>query len=310
MRSSELTAPRAPAAPPQAPAGRPVRERLARVWRGEAASGLRFIAIPVGLLLLIKIYPFLYNLVLAVTDENLGFVGSRQFEQVLASQTTVNALRNTVYLTALVVPVATVLALLSAVAVNERFRLRGLVRLGLVLPMVTSLVVGSMIWELILLPQGGLLNTLAGTQGVNWLQTPDLAMLAVAVVIIWSAVGLNMLVFLAALQDVDQELVAAATVDGAGYLQRVWHVVLPSIRHVMFFVVATLTIMVFRSFGVIFVLTQGGPVQRTNTLVWEVYLAAFSYLRFNEAAAMAVLMVAVIVAITVGYFRALRAGDR
>lgn len=304
MRSFETTAPVEPYMR-EAMAARVVR-LLRRAWRSEAASGYRFILIPLLLLALIKIYPFAYNFVLSVTDESGSFVGAEQFREAFSTETAVNALRNTIYLTALVVPVGTFLALAAAIAVNERFQLRGIVRLGFVLPMVTSIVVGSMVWELILLPRGGLLNSALGTEGINWLQTPNLAMLAVAVVIIWSMVGLNMLVFLAALQDIDSDLTAAAIVDGTSYLQRIWHVVLPSIKNVVLFVVATLTIMVFRSFGVIFVLTQGGPVQRTNTLVWEVYLTAFSYLRFNDAAAMAVLMVIVILLITAGYFAALR----
>lgn len=308
MRFSELAEPRLETGRAES-AGTRLGRLFSRVWHSEAASGYRFILLPLLLLALIKIYPFVYNFVLSVTDETLTFVGLAQFERILATESTVNALRNTIYLTALVVPLGTVLSLVAAIAVNERFRFRAVIRLGFVLPMVTSIVVGSMVWELILLPRGGLLNSVIGTQGVHWLQTPNLAMPAVAVVIIWSAVGLNMLVFLAALQDIDQDLIGAAIVDGASYIQRIWYVIIPSIKNVVLFVVATLTIMVFRSFGVIYVLTQGGPVQRTNTLVWEAYLSAFSYLRFNEAAAMAVLMVLVILLITAVYFRALRSSQ-
>jgi multiple sugar transport system permease protein len=308
MRFSELAEPRLETGRAES-AGTRLGRLFSRVWHSEAASGYRFILLPLLLLALIKIYPFVYNFVLSVTDETLTFVGLAQFERILGTESTVNALRNTIYLTALVVPLGTVLSLVAAIAVNERFRFRAVIRLGFILPMVTSIVVGSMVWELILLPRGGLLNSVIGTQGVHWLQTPNLAMPAVAVVIIWSAVGLNMLVFLAALQDIDQDLVGAAIVDGASYIQRIWYVIIPSIKNVVLFVVATLTIMVFRSFGVIYVLTQGGPVQRTNTLVWEAYLSAFSYLRFNEAAAMAVLMVLVILLITAVYFRALRSSQ-
>lgn len=274
------------------------------------ASAYRFIALPIVLLTLIKLYPFAYNFVLSVTggafSGDLTFAGLSHFSSILQSPTTINALRNTIYLTALVVPLGTVVALVAALAVNERFRLRGLVRLGFVLPMVTSIVVASMVWDLILLPRGGLLNSVLGIQGTNWLQTPDLAMPAVSGVVIWLVVGLNMLVFLAALQDVDPDLIGAAMVDGASYMQRIRSVILPSITHVTLFVVATMTITVFRSFGVIFVLTQGGPVQRTNTLVWEAYLSAFSYLKFNEAAAITVLMVLVILVLTLLYLWALR----
>jgi len=285
--------------------------RLRSVWRGEAASGYRFIAVPLILLVFIKLYPFAFNFFLSVTEGAFTggsrFVGLAHFERILTSATTINAFKNTIYMTALVVPLGTILSLVAALAVNERFRLRGVVRLGFVLPMATSVVVASMVWELILLPQGGLLNTVLGSGGTNWLQTPNLAMPAVSAVVVWLVVGLNMLVFLAALQDVDQELIGSAMVDGASYLQRMRHVTLPSIKHVTLFVVATLTITVFRSFGVIFVLTQGGPVQRTNTLVWEAYLSAFSYLKFNEAAAISVLMVVVILVLTLIYIRAIRA---
>jgi multiple sugar transport system permease protein len=284
--------------------------RAHRFWRGEAASGYRFIAVPIILLGLVKIFPFAYNFVLSVTDGAFSgdstFVGLSHFTHILDSPTTINALRNTIYMTTLVVPLGTLISLIAALAANESFPLRGLIRLGFVLPMVTSIVVASMIWELMLLPRGGLLNSALRIQGTNWLQTPGLAMPAVSGVVIWLIVGLNMLVFLAALQDVDQELLGAAEVDGASYLQRIRHVTLPSITHVILFVVATMTIAVFRSFGVIFVLTQGGPVQRTNTLVWEAYLSAFSYLKFNEAAAISVVMVLVILILTATYLKALR----
>lgn len=288
--------------------GRRVRWR--RIWDGQAASAYRFLLVPLLLLTLVKLYPFVYNFVLSVTRDSfggdLGFVGLDNYRNTLSQQATVNALRNSIYLTALVVPLGTLLALLVALAANERTRFRAWIRLGFVLPMVTSVVVGSMVWGLILLPRGGLLNTVLQTQGLNWLATPNLAMPAVAVVILWGAIGLNMLVFLAALQDIDTEVIDAAIVDGASYAQRIRYVVIPWIRPVLLFVVATLTITVFRSFGVIFVLTQGGPVQRTNTFVWEVYLNAFSYLRFNEAAAISGIMVITILLLTAVYLRAIR----
>jgi len=295
---------------PRAPERDGRRVRWRRIWDREAASAYRFLLVPLLLLALVKLYPFVYNFVLSVTRDSfggdLGFVGLDNYRNTLSQQATVNALRNSIYLTALVVPLGTLLALFVALAANERTRFRAWIRLGFVLPMVTSVVVGSMVWGLILLPRGGLLNTALQTQGLNWLATPNLAMPAVAVVILWGAIGLNMLVFLAALQDIDTEVIDAAIVDGASYAQRIRYVVIPWIRPVLLFVVATLTITVFRSFGVIFVLTQGGPVQRTNTLVWEVYLNAFSYLRFNEAAAISGIMVSTILLLTTVYLRAIR----
>ena len=284
-----------------------------RLWDKEWLSAYRFLVVPLSVLILIKLYPFAYNFVLSLTDggflDPLTFVGLEHFRELAGDQTIRNATYNTLYLTALVVPLGTALSLGAAVVVNERFPGRAVVRLGYVLPMVTSVVVGSMVWELIYLPRGGLFNTIAGTQGVDWLQTPHLALPSVALVILWSTVGLNVLVFLASLQDISPDLLDSAAIDGANRLQQFIYVTLPGIRRTLLFVVATLTIVVFRSFGVIFVLTQGGPVQRTNTLVWEVYLNAFSYLRFNRAAALSVVMVVIILVITFFYFRFLRSDD-
>jgi ABC-type sugar transport system permease subunit len=284
-----------------------------RVWDKEWLSAYRFLALPLGVLVFIKLYPFAYNFVLSLTDggflDPLTFVGLSHFRELVDDQTIRNATYNTLYLAALVVPLGTAMSLGAAVVVNDRFPGRAMVRLGFVLPMVTSVVVGSMVWELIYLPRGGLLNTVAGTQGVDWLQNPNLALPSVALVILWSTVGLNVLVFLASLQDVSPALLDSAAIDGANRFQQFIHVILPGIKRTLLFVVATLTIVVFRSFGVIFVLTQGGPVQRTNTLVWEVYLNAFSYLRFNRAAALSVVMVLIILVITFFYFRILRSDD-
>ena len=286
---------------------------LHRIWEREWFSAYRFLLLPIALLALIKVYPFAYNFFLSVTDggfqDEVSFAGVKHFRELIDDRTIRNATLNTFYLTALVVPIGTAVSLFVAVVVNDRFRGRAGVRLGFVLPMVTSVVVGAMVWDLIYLPRGGLLNTILASHGTDWLQTPDLAMPAVALVILWSSIGLNLLVFLAALQDISPDLLGAAEIDGATRFQQFQHVTLPGIRHSLLFVVATLTITVFRSFGVIYVLTQGGPVQRTNTLVWESYLNAFGYLRFNRAAALSVVMVVIILIITVVYFRMLRSVD-
>ena len=115
-----------------------------------------------------------------------------------------------------------------------------------------------------------------------------------------------MIIFLAALQDIPEELREAAAIDGASARQTFVYVVVPLLRPVILFVVVTFSIAIFRSFGIIFLLTQGGPQLTTNTLVWEVYQNAFGYLRMGRAAALAMVLLFTIFVITFINFRLFR----
>jgi len=174
---------------------------------------------------------------------------------------------------------------------------------------VTSVVVSALVWKWIFNPQLGILNYalgLVGIPGQQWLYDPRLALPSLIIVSLWSGLGANMVIFLAGLQDVPEELYEAARIDGAKSWQIFAFITVPMLRPVTLFVVVTYTIAIFRSFGLIFILTQGGPLLTTNTLVWEVYMNAFGYLRLGRAGAISMVLLLTILLITIVNFRLLR----
>ena len=296
---------------PQAKLSR--QERWQRFVGGESFTAYLFLLIPIFILFFIKIYPVFYNIFLSFTNYDLfsplEFVGLKNYRDVFSQDVNLKAIRNTVLFAVGAVPIGTSLALVVAGLLNQPIRGRILFRFLFYLPVITSVVVSAMIWRWIYSPQFGLLNFALGFFGIppqSWLNDPKLALPSLVVITIWGALGGHMIIFLAALQDIPNELREAAAIDGAKGWQTFLYVIIPLLRPVILFVVVTYSIGIFRNFGLIFLLTQGGPQNTTNTLVWEVYQNAFGYLRFGRASALAMVLLFTILVITFLNFRLLR----
>jgi multiple sugar transport system permease protein len=200
------------------------------------------------------------------------------------------------------VPIGTVLALVLASLLNQKIRGRVVFRTLFYLPVVTSVLASSLVWRWIMNPQMGLINyslKQIGIQGPGWLTDPNFALMSLVIIQLWMGLGGNMVVFLAGLQDIPTELYESAQIDGAHGWQSFLYVTVPMISPVTYFVVITYTIAIFRSFGLIFLLTQGGPSLSTNTIVWEIYQNAFGYLRFGLGAALSVVLLITILLLSI-----------
>ena len=289
------------------------RNRLYRFYNSQAFVGFLFLLVPVLLLAALKIWPVFYNLYLSFTRYELfeapRFVGMKNYNYVFSNSVTRQSIINTLLFTVEAVPIGTALALIIAKLLDQSIRGRVLLRTLYYLPVVSSVVVSAMIWRWIYSPQHGLLNHLLGTIGIpaqNWLNDPNLALISLVIVTIWGSIGSNMVIFLAGLQDIPGDVIEAARVDGANALQNFLLITVPLMRPVILFVVVTFTISIFRNFGLIFMLTQGGPFNRTNTMVWEVYQNVFGYLRLGRGAAISVVMLVIVLVLTLISFRVLR----
>ena len=284
-----------------------------RFRQSEAFTAYAFLALPVLYLAVIRFYPILYNFYLSFAKYELidppQFIGLDNYLWIADNEPARRSILNTVLFTIGAVPLGTLIGLIIAVLLNNPFvRGRIVFRTLFYLPVITSVIVASMVWLLIFNPQTGLLNgflTEIGLSPQGWLRDPQLAMPSVIMVMIWSAVGTNMIIFLAGLQEIPQEIYEASRLDGANGIQTFLHVIVPMLRPVVLFVVVTFSIAVFRSFGEIFVLTQGGPQLSTTTLVWEVYQNGFGYLQFGRAAAISMVLLMIILLITFINFRVL-----
>ncbi len=289
------------------------RDSLYRLVNSQAFVALLFLAVPVLLLAALKIYPVFYNLYLSFTRYELfeppRFVGMKNYNYVFSNSVTRQSIINTLLFTIEAVPIGTALALVIAKLLDQSIRGRVFLRTLYYLPVVSSVVVSAMIWRWIYSPQHGLLNHFLGAVGIppqNWLNDPNLALISLVIVTIWGSIGSNMVIFLAGLQDIPRDVVEAARVDGANPLQSFLLITVPLMRPVILFVVVTFTIGIFRNFGLIFMLTQGGPFNRTNTMVWEVYQNVFGYLRLGRGAAISVVMLVIVLILTLISFRVLR----
>lgn len=175
------------------------------------------------------------------------------------------------------------------------------------LPVVTSLVVVSLIWKLVVLhPESGLANNLLGAIGLptfEWLQNTDTALASIVIMAIWKTVGFNMVIFLAGLRSIPDTYYEAARIDGANAYQRFRHVTLPLLKPTTFFVVIIELSSSFRVFTSVFVLTQGGPVHSSYTIVFHFYRKGFAQFHMGYASAIAVVLFTVIFAVTLVQWR-------
>jgi len=213
---------------------------------------------------------------------------------------------NTLYYVAVTVPSGVALSLLLAVAMNQKIRGIVLYRTAYFLPVISSTVAVSLLWQWLYHPEYGLLNYLLGLVGLppsKWLADPASALPAVMVVSVWRGLGFNMVILLAGLQGVPQELYDAAAIDGAGPVGSFRDVTLPMLSPTIFFVTVLSIISSFQVFDQTYVMTRGGPLNATTTVVFYIFRQAFEWFHMGYAAALGYVLFAIILALTLLQFR-------
>src|SRR5215210_2096725 len=261
-------------------------------------------------LVLIGVFFFLpvaASLVLSVTDfdiyavgdlANARFVGARNYLALLDNPLFWTALRNTFYFALIGGPLTVAVSLAAALLVNAKVvRFKSLFRTIYFVPFVTTLVAVAIVWRYLYQPQYGLLNYALGAFGVepiNWLGDPKWAMPAIILLAVWKNFGYNMLIFIAGLQAIPEELYEAARIDGASALRQFWHVSLPMLAPTFFFVGVVTMIGYFQLFAEPYVMTQGGPLRSTTSLVLMMYEEGFRWWRMGVAASVAFILFIII----------------
>jgi multiple sugar transport system permease protein len=281
----------------------------ARERRGLAAALMSAPAL-LGLLLFVAV-PFLLAVVLAFTNLRLGsplpleWLGMEQFRRIFSDPAFGRALLNNLLFALLVVPLQTTLALLLALLLNQRLRGMALFRTLFFMPVVFPLSLVAVVWVLIYAPgPNGMMNaflelvSFGGWTPRDFLHDPLLALPAVMLTSIWQGAGFQMVILLAGLQAIPAELYEAAAIDGAGRRRRFWHVTLPQLRNTLIFVVLVTTILAFRLFDQVQIMTQGGPHHATTTVMYEAVQAAFARQQVARGAAMTVVLFLVVLMIS------------
>ena len=288
----------------------PLSARPRALRRTLAAWG--FLAPATILLLLFTFGPLLFSLWISLHQWHLvdpvhPFTGLANYGALLLDGAWWAAIRNTAVFT-LHVPFAMSVALGLALLTRGSRRAVRWARLALFLPGITSVVAIAVVWKWLLDDRYGLVNRAMeglGLDSVAWLTSPDTALLTLMAISVWMVVGYQMVVFQAGLAAIPRDWYDAARVDGAGPLQRFRHITLPGLRHTLFFVLVTSVIGSFQVFGLVYVMTEGGPLGATDVAVYHIYREAWEFLRFGNAAAMSWILFAVVFAATWLHFRLL-----
>ena len=246
-------------------------------------------------------WPIGRSVVLSFQKTNLRtiteWVGLANFERVFADPLLGTAVWNTTWFTLLAVLVGFPVPLLLAVFIGElRSRARAAASALAYLPVIIPPVVAVLLWKLMYSPSPeGLLNTLLGWVGAGplpWLNDGDLAMPSIVVQATWAGFGASTIIYLAALRSIRPDLYEAAEMDGAGVLRRTWHVTLPQMRGIMLIMLLLQLIGTFQIFAEPYIMTGGGPVNRTTTILMLIYKYAFVSADYGKATALSLLLAA------------------
>ena len=259
-----------------------------------------FFALPVFAAFLLGFTDF--DIYALANTDTVRITGLRNYQTIFTSALFWQSLKNTAVFALVGGPLSVAVSLAAALLVNARAtRFKPFFRSVLFMPFVTTLVAVAIVWRYLYHPQYGLLNWtlgLVGIPSIDWLGSTTWAMPAIILVAVWKNFGYNMLVLIAGLQSIPEDLYEAARLDGAGAWQQFRHITMPMLRPTMLFVGIITMVGFFQVFAEPYVMTQGGPLRSTTSLVLLMFEEGFRWWRMGYAAAIAVVLFVVILLFT------------
>ncbi|NGP44881.1 sugar ABC transporter permease [Bacillaceae bacterium SIJ1] len=269
------------------------------------------IAPAVCIFLLFFIYPIFYMMYLSFFDWNFvspdkDFVGVSNFTTLAGDEEFRQVFRNSLIYMAAVVALTISLSLLLALWLNQKARIYGFVQGAVFSPHIISLVSVALLWMWLMDTDHGLLNWVLGLFGlpkVDWLTSPDMALWSLILVAVWKGLGFNALVFIAGLQSIPPDMYEAAALDESGPVRTFFKITLPMLSPTLFFLTVINMIGSFQVFESISIMTQGGPINSTNTLVYYIYEYGFRFFKIGYASAAGVILLVMLAILTIAYFK-------
>lgn len=298
-------------------AAAPGRRRWNPQERREALWAYAFLGPAFFFLFVLILFPILFAFWISLHDWSLiprdfPLIGLKNYIEAFKDPLTLQSLRNTLVYTVGAVPVSMMLSLILALIMNQdKLPFRTGFRTAYFIPVITSWVAVSFVWVWMFEPRYGLVNAflaLFGITGIKWLASPFWALPAIMIVSIWKGLGYNMVIFLAGLQGVPRELHEAAKIDGANRWQSFWHITFPLLNPTIVFITVTAVIGSLQVFTPAVIMTTvqgeaGGPINSTRVMVYHIYSTAFRYNQLGYGAALAFLLFALILVITLVQLR-------
>lgn len=230
------------------------------------------------------------------------FIGLGNYTKLFGDPIFSRVMGNTAYFVLLSVPVQMMIGLGCALALNRGLKGQTFFRVAYFLPVVTSTIAAALVWAWLFNANFGLINALLSLLGISdpprWLASSKWAMPAVIIVSIWQNLGYAMVLFLAGLQNIRADLYDAAAMDGARGWRRLWFITLPLLSPTTFFVLIISIIGSFQIFELVFVMTQAGPANATNTLVYYIYQNGFQFYQMGYASAAAMVLFVIVLIMT------------
>ncbi|MEA3441049.1 MAG: sugar ABC transporter permease [Chloroflexota bacterium] len=300
-------------------AATPKANPTSKLQRGETLIAWLFSTPALLLLLVFLAIPFLMAIGLAFSDQRLipnpnlptQIIGLRNFVRLVSDEAFIRGLLNNFYFVLVVVPIQTALALFLAILINQKIKGVNTYRTIYFSPVVTSMVVVAVIWTFLYNPSG-LINSFIqaisfGTLGpYNWLLDTKLVFPAIMVLSIWQGVGFQMVIYLAGLQEISNDLYEAADVDGANKWQQFVNITWPQLRNTTIFVVMTTTILAFKLFDQVKVMTNGGPQNASMTTIVYVIEQGWGQLKVGYASAISVIFFIIVLVVSLLQRRVIR----
>ncbi|GIP37813.1 glycerol-3-phosphate ABC transporter permease [Paenibacillus sp. J31TS4] len=286
---------------------------LKRSKRKEIALAYFFLAPALAVFALFLFYPMLKSVYLSMTLTDprgrvAEFVWFDNYKDLFLSEAFFHSLKITLYFVLLTVPTTILWSLLLAALTHNKLRGMKVFQFIFSLPIIISVGTGSIIWLLLFHPTAGMLNyflSKIGVSAIPWLTDPSWALLSVSLMTVWMNMGFVYIVLLSGLQGIPDDIYESAKIDGAGPVRSFLQIVLPLLTPTLFFVLIVSIIGAFQAFGQINILTKGGPMNATNVVVFTIYQDAFINFRFGIGSAEALILFAIILALTVLQFAVL-----
>lgn len=287
----------------------PVFERRMDILSRSKTFPYVFILPSVLLFVVFILYPIISSFVLSFQTSNGGetsFAGLANYERLLHDEIFWKALKNTFIIFIFQVPIMLFLGLVLATVLNNKLlKWKGFFRVGFYLPAVTSLVAYSLLFS-IMLQDSGLINNLLSYIGIGpipWLSSASWSKVSIILAMIWRWTGYNMVIYLAALQNIPEDTYEAADMDGAGKIRQFFSITIPQLKPVILFTAILSTIGTLQLFDEPFNLTKGGPADSTMTLGLYIYQNGFKYFDFSYASAVAYVVVIIVAVLSFLQFK-------